>query len=444
MQRSPTADRDTDRPGQRCVSVRDLPRFPPSPLRHALARNRPILRRFPPVYAKLPLRDLVAAGLALRTPDAGLHDAATAHLARAYPGQRLRLTASGTHALSLAIALSVPAGSRLTVALPAFACPDLGTAAIGAGADIVLYDVNPHTLEPDLDSLMTALAQGCTHVVVAHFFGRLVDLAPLQPLVKTAGAVLIEDAAQHAGATLHGRRGGAHADWGVLSFGRGKGLNAGGGGALLVREAAAQAAGVAERLAAAPLAVPSVSHAMADLLRAAAAEWLAHPLLYRLPSSLPGLQLGETVYHPPVPPAGCSGTQAALLAVALRDEPAALRERQTAEAWYRDMLRDRPALLFEMPPNHASSGALRFPVRLDPAIGRLLAPYGVARSYPRTLDAYPPIRAAMAGEAPPLPGARELAACTHTLPTHHLLSPAVRERLVRELRRALATPLVAP
>jgi dTDP-4-amino-4,6-dideoxygalactose transaminase len=126
--------------------------------------------------------------------------------------------------------------------------------------------------------------------------------------------------------------------------------------------------------------------------------------------------------------------------VALRDEPAALRTRQAVEAWYRDTLRDRPALLFQVPPNHATSGALRFPVRLDLAVGRILAPYGVARSYPRTLDAYAPIRAAMASAAPPLPGARALAACVHTLPTHHLLSPAVREHLVRDLRRALDTP----
>jgi dTDP-4-amino-4,6-dideoxygalactose transaminase len=122
---------------------------------------------------------------------------------------------------------------------------------------------------------------------------------------------------------------------------------------------------------------------------------------------------------------------------ALRHEPAALAQRRAAEAWYLTQLADIPALLFTAPPNRDTSGALRLPVRLDPKVARTLAAYGVARSYPRTLDAYPPIREAMVGAPVPIPGSRELADCVHTLPTHALLNDAMRARLIRELRALL-------
>lgn len=338
-------------------------------------------------------------------------------------------TASGTVALTLALQQSGSTGARPPhVALPAFACPDIGTAAVAAGAHIALYDVNPDTLQPDWDSVRAALALGASHLVVTHLFGRLVDVARAQQLSEEAGAVLIEDAAQHAGASLGGVRAGGLADWGVLSFGRGKGINAGGGGALLVRDAS-----VLERVSLSP---PSAAADLRHLAVAAAGELLAHPLVYGVPRALPWLHLGDTTYHPPVPPAGPSRVQLALLAAALNAEPSVVAARRAVEAWYEQGLADRPQLLFAPPLEPAHRGALRFPVRLSPLAAAPLARYGVARSYPRTLDAYPPLRERMPATLPPCPGAAQLAATTHTLPTHARASLATREHLVQALRAA--------
>lgn len=334
-------------------------------------------------------------------------------------------TASGTVALTLALQQS-GSGRPPFVALPAFACPDVGTAAVAAGAHIALYDVNPDTLQPDWDSVHAALALGASHLVVTHLFGRLVDVARAQQLSEEVGAVLIEDAAQHAGASLGGVRAGGLADWGVLSFGRGKGINAGGGGALLVRDAS-----VLEQLSLSP---PSAAADLRQLAVAAAGELLAHPLVYGVPSALPWLHLGDTTYHPPVPPAGTSRVQLTLLAAALNAEPLVVAARRAVEAWYEQVLADRPQLLFAPPLEPAHRGALRFPVRLSPLAAAPLARYGVARSYPRTLDAYPPLRERMPATLPPCPGAAQLAATTHTLPTHTRASLATREHLVRALR----------
>ena len=68
------------------------------------------------------------------------------------------LTDSGTSALTLAIHTLCGARSNRLVALPAYGCYDIATAADGADVKVVLYDVSPHTLGPDVTSLKRALS----------------------------------------------------------------------------------------------------------------------------------------------------------------------------------------------------------------------------------------------------------------------------------------------
>ncbi len=83
-------------------------------------------------------------------------------------------------------------------------------------------------------------------VVLVHQYGIPVDLDRARALCDAHGAVVIEDAAQGAGAWWRHRRLGARGDLGILSFGRGKGMTAGGGGALLATGTAGQ--GTARRV----------------------------------------------------------------------------------------------------------------------------------------------------------------------------------------------------
>jgi dTDP-4-amino-4,6-dideoxygalactose transaminase len=381
-------------------------------------------RHFPPVHGALPAGAVRAALAARQTAAAdAARDRATAALAAIYPSRLVALLDSGTSALTLALSITARPNDRPVVALPAYACPDVGTAAIGAGFGIRLYDVEPQTLQPDLASLEAALRAGATHVVVTHLYGRLVDVAAVTPLAMAHGAVLVEDAAQHAGGTMRGVRGGALAPVSILSFGRGKGINAGGGGAMLWD---------AEQIPQRPTVTLPAQSPLKILVSAVLVDRLSSPLLYRLPTLLPGLGLGETAYHAPRPPAHMSGVSAALLSLALRDEPTVLAGRQAAEQSYHDALDDVPELLCT---RHleGTSGALRCPARLPAQLGAELAAFGVARSYPRTLAAYPEIAAGIRGERV-WPGAAELAARMHTLPTHALLNQSRREELIRRLR----------
>jgi dTDP-4-amino-4,6-dideoxygalactose transaminase len=336
---------------------------------------------------------------------------------------------SGTSALQAGLLATAPRDVTRgpCVALPAFACPDVATAALGAGFRVRLYDVDPRTLQPDLASVQAVLALGSSHLVVAHLYGRVVDVPAIARLAEAHGCWLIEDAAQHAGGTLDERRTGSLAPISVLSFGRGKGLNAGGGGALL-----------SDATLLGTLPPPPAATAVAGfraLGTAAAAQLLASPRLYRVPAAIPWLGIGETSYHAPRPPQAMPASCAALLVAALAAEPEHLAARRTVEAWYAQQLADRTELLLEPLPRSVG-GALRFPVLIDAQVGRTLAPLGVARSYPRTLAEYPDVAQALE-PAPPTPGAARLARMLHTLPTHQLLGDRERRQIVQRL-------LVAP
>lgn len=403
---------------------------------------------YPPVYSPISQASLGDALLATLAPLVGAAPGSAQVrveqlLLGHYPGRRAIWTQSGTAALALAVRAASRAAASATsqtsramprVALPAYACPDLGSAAAHAQAEVVLYDLDPHSLGPDLDSLRAALAEGCTQLVVTHLFGRVLDLGPIASLAREFGAVLIEDAAQHAGGSLHGVRAGAQAAWSILSFGRGKGLNAGGGGVLLCSHNAALAATDLAALQEHSKEHATLGQALPHLARAGLTEWLSHPLLYGMVRKVPALGVGATTYHElthvGAPPAGMY----ALLRSALLQEPGQLAIRRSASHWYREQLSVRPDMLVAPSTDEAHQGALRFPLRL-PNEATALDALGVVRSYPRTLHAYPEIAARVVNLRVPMPGAQQLAQSLFTLPTHPRTTHALRTRIVQELLR---------
>ena len=137
------------------------------------------------------------------------------------------LTDSGTSALVLALRLAGEHSSHAPVALPAFGCYDLATAVDGAGATVLLYDVDPSTLAPEPGSLRTVMAERLTALVVVHLYGIPIDIAGLRIAQSSPDVLLIEDVAQGFGTRLHGQPVGTFGSMAVLSFGRGKGLAGG-------------------------------------------------------------------------------------------------------------------------------------------------------------------------------------------------------------------------
>jgi dTDP-4-amino-4,6-dideoxygalactose transaminase len=389
-------------------------------------------RRQLPAYSPLTLRALGAGAAGLIFGPGRAPTAVAATLARAFGGDEVQLTDSGTGALTLAIRGSLAGAPGAPVALPAYGCYDLATAADGARAPVVLYDLDPATLAPDLDSLARALGHGTRAVVLAHWYGLPADPDPVRAATTTAGAVLIEDAAQSAGATWQGRPAGSFGDLTVLSFGRGKGTTAGRGGALVARGPAGSAA---------------LARVRSDLGRAAegrreyvplVAQWLlGRPSVYVVPSVLPFLRLGETLYHTPTPVAEMSSVAARTLASTLR-----LGEREvgTRRANARRLLAARAAgLTWVRVPAGGEAGYLRLPFVATPAsraaaVTAEARALGIMPGYPHALCDLRGFGKRVANKADGFPGARGLAERLITLPTHSLL----RERDLLRLEAWLA------
>lgn len=377
------------------------------------------LRYLPPVRSPVTL-GAVLAGLA---PAASAPEQVRARIAAEYAPDDVLLTDSGTSALRLALAGAALSAGRADalVAMPAYCCYDIATAADGAGVRVALYDLDPATLSPDPGSLERALALGARAVVVAHLYGFPVDLGMVRRLAAQARALLIEDAAQGVGGSYEGRALGAHGELAILSFGRGKGRTGGGGGALLAR--GARGLELLERVRS--LAGPSRG-GRRSALRLAAQWLLARPSLYRLPASLPFLGLGETPYHQPWEPrAMAPGPAAALLWSWEASGREAARRRATGTELIRQLTegrKDEPAGHWGRPVRPvagAQPGYLRFPLVLDaPRDLRPVRGLGIMPGYPLALPDLPGFgsRCAVTGEAHH--GARTLAARLCTLPTH--------------------------
>jgi dTDP-4-amino-4,6-dideoxygalactose transaminase len=338
------------------------------------------------------------------------------------------LTDSGTSALRLAIQGSVPAGRA--VAIPGYSCYDIVTAVVGADADVIFYDVAPDTLGPDPASLAGTSAMDPGAVVACHLFGHLVDLSAVADTI--GDTLLIEDAAQGVGGTLHGKPLGSFGSVSVLSFGRGKGMTGGGGGALLAHD---------ER------GLDVVAKARASIASDGGSGWktvlglagqlvLGRPSVYGIPSALPFLHLGETRYHEPSEPRGPTRASVAVLEtigpLVERELPVRRKHADRLGA----ALAESPKATGMKAVANGCPGYLRLPVVARAAVPpdeiRAVRPLGIQRGYPRPLPELPAVRGRVRG-TPSVPGAEVLAERLLTLPTHSRL----RERDLLEIERWL-------
>ncbi len=379
-----------------------------------------ILRRQPPVAAPIDVAAIGSAILGSIRRTAAPTRQARALIERHFDTSEVVLTDSGTSALVLALRLSVPHGG--IVALPAFACVDLTAAALRAGVRVRLYDIDPVTLGPDLASVEHALDRGADAVVVAHLYGYPADVPGVRMLAARRGVPVIEDAAQGAGGMLHGRRLGTLGDLSVLSFGRGKGLCAGAGGALL-------AFGERWTKELSTVTLPAPNRGWPALAKVAAQWALGRPSLYTIPSMVPGLRLGEMVYHPAGEPASMSLGPCSLLESALALEPADLSVRRSSAQAYDAMSRSVGGLATTATLPSAEPGYLRYPLRDVGETRGSDARLGILRSYPITLAEQEELRPILVPDTAPLPGASTLGRTLLTLPTHRFVRDADRTRI---------------
>lgn len=386
----------------------------------------------PPAHSPLTAADLRAAFRSVLVADSSAKAAALREIItrRLGPGQ-IALLGSGTSALEVALRMArdTLGDASASLVLPAYCCFDVATAAVAAGMPVRFYDQDPQTLAPDLEGVTKATEEGGRVVVVAPLFGYPFPWDDLRAVAAARGALLVEDAAQAAGASWEGRAVGSQGDLTVLSFGRGKGWTGGGGGAVIVRDSrvlhgAWEGWALRSAIGAAPM-VGSI------------VQWaFGRPGLYGIPAGIPALGLGETHYREPRVPTGISAFSVAL-AVATADQSERELDVRTEVAGSLVEAIDRLGMGGEVtlvrPISGAKAGFLRLPVllrrarRLPQARARAL---GIAPGYPRPLPELGALARLRTGGFGTYPGARRLARELVTLPTHRFITPSVRDRIV--------------
>ena len=369
-------------------------------------------KALPPVRRAVPLaRGSAAQGHAELIRLTGAHDYA--------------LFESGTQALTAILqhCRDQFGGRRRRVLLPAYGCPDLVTACLGAGMQPVLVDIAAEGWGYDLQAVAAAAKPSVAAIVTVNLMGCGSGGQATLAAARACGAVLVEDSAQH----LPQHPGIWIGDYQVLSFGKGKPLNLMGGGAAL---------GIA-----APASIQPASwrHGLTgSRLAGAAFNTLTHPIVYGAVLKVPGLGVGTTVYHPPKPLRLARSSLLPQLAAAVPVYRSSASYGIGAylshlEAWQQwgirtlsnlqaagDLQGFAPLRLAMLAP----SRQLRD--RLVSALSK--AGLGATAMYQRPLPEIADIPAVIS-EQGPFPNASRLADALFTLPTHAAISPATVQNI---------------
>ncbi|MCX6675390.1 MAG: DegT/DnrJ/EryC1/StrS family aminotransferase, partial [Methanothrix sp.] len=178
---------------------------------------------------------------------------------------------------------------RNQVLIPGYTCYSVAASVVRAGLSIACYDLNPHTFEPDMESVHAMAGPETLAIIGQHLFGIPAPMEGLMSAAGRIGACLIEDAAQGLGGTLQGKQLGTLGDFGLFSFGRGKPLPLGTGGALV---------GDPEMLKS--LIPEQGDSGYLSLFIAASSRILSNKRIYGILEALP-LGLGKTIFDPEFP-----------------------------------------------------------------------------------------------------------------------------------------------
>jgi dTDP-4-amino-4,6-dideoxygalactose transaminase len=353
--------------------------------------------------------------------------------------------ASGTAALAASLMAVIDADksrkSRATaeVILPAYACPDLISAVVFAGAKPVLVDLQADRPWLDLTQLALLINENTVAVIAVNLFGIAERWQALSALTKKAGIVLIEDSAQYFPGEMKQGEAAAddwHGDMVVLSFGRGKPVSLLGGGAVLSRNEA-----LFEQLPKPASHTVSIRQHLTFSIKVKLYNAMISPYLYWFPRALPFLHLGETNYHVLPAMEGIDTLRLALLPVNISNYQQDVKARQRCAkiSSILDTMSDiinLPAVC-EVPDTRR---LLRYPLLLKADLRDRIyqaleqAGLGASIMYPSSL---PNIKglAHILGKQKVFPNAEAFASQLIALPTHANVS----DKNIDKMRRILET-----
>jgi len=205
------------------------------------------------------------------------------------------LVSSGKAAIFLALSALQQISKRTEVIIPAYSSFCLASAVARTGLSIKLCDIDPETLDFDLDKLQTLIDGKTLAVIPVHNYGLVCNLKEIKNVALEKGAYVVEDAAQGAGALFENRKVGTIGEVGILSLGRGKNICALAGGVILA-DKDEFASSIEESLKKYP--TPQMFSSFKPFATGLGLSLFLNPERYVLPSHLPFLDLGVNIFNP--------------------------------------------------------------------------------------------------------------------------------------------------
>ena len=144
-------------------------------------------------------------------------------------------TTSGTAAIFLALA-GVGVGPGDEVIVPDVTFIATANSVMLTGAKPVLVDIDPLTLNMDLESMSMAITDRTKAIVPVHVSGRSANLMAIKEIAQSHGIAVVEDAAEAFMSALDGKYLGTIGNVGCLSFSPNKVITTGQGGMALTND----------------------------------------------------------------------------------------------------------------------------------------------------------------------------------------------------------------
>lgn len=298
---------------------------------------------------------------------------------------------------------------RTEVLIPGYTCYSVAAAVAKAKLQIVVYDIDPKTFYPDLDSIIDLISEKTLAVVTQHLFGICSPLDEIKKITRQFGAYLIEDSAQALGniGIENSRKFKFRGDFGLLSFGRGKPLPIGNGAALVA---------VGNSDIAKSIAFKRKEKEIKYIAITIAAQLMSNPFFYWIPEMLP-LGLGITTFDPGFLDEGIAPIAEKIIKNMIENIENINSYRKKIAKLYRLYLPQE----WQIETIEQSSSIIRFPVMLKKTkLKKKLVRLGVRRMYPNAIvneiSIQPFIKKCAVSHS--TPGSIEIANNLFTLPTH--------------------------
>jgi dTDP-4-amino-4,6-dideoxygalactose transaminase len=143
------------------------------------------------------------------------------------------LTTSCTHALEM-ISLLIDLEPSDEIIMPSYTFVSTANPFVMRGARVKFVDIDPNTMNIDIDMIERHITKKTKAIVVVHYAGVSCDMDRLKSIAKNKNVILIEDAAQALGSHYKGKPLGSFGDLSAVSFHDTKNVNSGGEGGLLI------------------------------------------------------------------------------------------------------------------------------------------------------------------------------------------------------------------